>query len=108
MHSQNHQKNSIKERFIIIENNKIQIKSKMSNEENQEMDSDSKSDTSIQLSKKDLMSTSSPYMILPESDTSEMRLVIEGSDDTLLVTANRAENNIVLKNPGTSQCCILI
>lgn len=76
----------------------------MSNEE----DSESKSTTSIQLNKRDSMSTSSPYMILPESDTSEMRLVIEGSDDTLLVTADRAENNVTLKTPGTSQCCILI
>ena len=80
----------------------------MSNEEDQETNSDSKSTTSIQLTKKDLISTSSPYMILPESDTSEMRLVIEGSDDTLLVTADRAENNVTIKTPGTSQCCLLI
>ncbi|KAK8846179.1 hypothetical protein M9Y10_020185 [Tritrichomonas musculus] len=80
----------------------------MSNEEDQETDSDSKTGTSIQLTKNDSISTSSPYMILPESDTSEMRLVIEGSDDTLLVTANRAENNVTLKAPGTSQCCLLV
>ena len=53
-------------------------------------------------------STSSPYMLLPESDTSEMRLMIEGSDDTKKITQENADDNYVVKPNGQSQCCLLL
>jgi hypothetical protein len=54
-------------------------------------------------------SNESPYMVLPDSQTSEMRLVIQGSDDTRVVTSGTATHTIKLQGQdANSQCCLLL
>ena len=55
-------------------------------------------------------SSESPYMLLPDSESSQMRLVIEGSDDAQVVTPQTADKVLKLKlsGPGSSKCCLLL
>jgi hypothetical protein len=55
-------------------------------------------------------SSESPYMLLPDSQSSEMRLVIEGSGDTQIVTpANTSQTvEVTIPSTGESQCCLLL
>lgn len=52
---------------------------------------------------------SSPYMLLPDTGSSEMRLVIEGSDETREISPEKAEVKLNLTSAQAgSQCCNLI
>jgi hypothetical protein len=54
-------------------------------------------------------SSDSPYMLLPDGQSSEMRLVIEGSDDARLVSVPSATQIAKLQlETGGSQCCLLL
>jgi hypothetical protein len=55
-------------------------------------------------------SSESPYMLLPDSQSSEMRLVIEGSADTRLVNPSTAAQTVevTVLPGGQSQCCLLL
>ena len=57
----------------------------------------------------DSESSDSPYMLMPDSESSEMRLVIEGSECTQQVSPATANRVIDLNLTGSgSQCCLLM
>ena len=62
------------------------------------------------MSEEESESSDSPYMLLPDSESSQMRLVIEGSDDAQMVTPKSANKVLELKlsSAENSKCCLLI
>jgi hypothetical protein len=48
-------------------------------------------------------------MLLPEGESSEMRLVIEGSDDARVISSATVTQTMKLQfEPGGSQCCLFL
>ena len=58
----------------------------------------------------DMSSESMPYMILPDTDSSEMLLVIEDEKNTRTITPETTETTVQQNGNLTpqSQCCYLI
>ena len=53
-------------------------------------------------------SESLPYMILPDTDSSEMKLVIEEDENNRIITPNEADAVVNMNTIPQSQCCLLI